>query len=259
MRIALRVEYDGGRYHGWETQRSGATVQAAIEAALAKVADEPVSTVCAGRTDARVHALGQTVHFDTTARRPLHAWVLGGNSNLPGDVAVSWAGSVPDDFHARFSACQRHYRYVILNRAARSAVRAGQATWIHRPLDAAAMHVAAQALVGEHDFSSFRAAGCQAKSAVRELSRIRVRRRRDFVCIDVSANAFLQHMVRNISGSLIQVGEGRREPGDLAVVLASRDRTCAGPTAAPHGLYFLGADYPRRFSLPPVPRQVALW
>ena len=258
-RVALRVEYDGENYHGWETQRNGATVQAALELALSRVADEPISTVCAGRTDAGVHALGQTVHFDTEAFRAPHAWVLGTNGLLPAQIAVTWASAVRDDFHARFSARKRHYRYIVVNRMARSAVRAAQTAWVHRPLDADRMDLAAQSLLGTHDFSAFRAAGCQARSPVRTLSRIRVGRRRDFVWIDVSANAFLQHMVRNIAGTLIEIGQGRRDPETLAAVLASGDRTRAGPTAPARGLYFLGADYPRQFGLPPVPRQVSLW
>ena len=259
MRIALRVEYDGTAYSGWERQRDRPTVQGALESALSRIVNQPVQTVCAGRTDAGVHAFGQIVHFDAPVERPLRAWVLGVNSSLSMDVSVSWADAMPPQFHARFSATARCYRYVILNRPARSAVLHHRVAWVHRPLDAGKMLEAASALVGTHDFSAFRAAGCQANTPVRSLTAINVRRRGALILIDVTANAFLQHMVRNIAGSLMAVGQGKREPGWLEDVLRSRDRTNAGVTAPPSGLYLMGVRYPQEFATPPVPRRLGLW
>lgn len=259
MRLALRVEYRGTRYCGWETQRHDTAVQAVLEEVLSQIADQPVATVCAGRTDARVHAFGQIVHFDTNAERPLRAWTLGCNAKLPPDISVTWADEVAEDFHARFSARERRYRYLIFNSTVRSALRAHQVAWVHRPLALEPMQAAARHLLGRHDFSAFRAAGCQAKNPVRTIRALRVWQRGELIGLDVAANAFLQHMVRNIAGTLMEVGQGKRAADSVAEVLAACDRTLAGPTASPDGLYFLGPVYPRRFGIPSIPRKLALW
>ena len=249
MRIALKLEYDGSAFAGWQRQPGQRTVQQVVEAALSRVADHPVAVTCAGRTDAGVHALGQVVHFDTTARRPDHAWLLGGNSHLPDDVALRAAQPVSDDFHARFSAVRRCYLYRILNRRTRPAVERHMAWWVRNPLDEERMADAAGRLIGEHDFSSFRAAECQAQHAVRTLYRLDVARVGDELRLLVEANAFLHHMVRNLAGVLVAVGSGRREPAWAAAVLAARDRTTAAVTAPPQGLCLLGASYPGRYGL----------
>jgi len=251
MRVALGIEYDGSAFHGWQAQQEGVrTVQTELESALAKVADHPLRVVCAGRTDTGVHALGQVVHFDTRAQRSERNWLLGTNVNLPHDVSVVWARPVAEKFSARFSARSRRYRYFILNRTSRSAVLAGRVTWTHRPLDAARMQEAAKALVGEHDFSSYRALGCQAKSPVRDLYQLQVERRDEFVVLHLHANAFLHHMVRNIAGVLMAIGRGDRDIGWAAEVLRLRDRTLGGVTAPPHGLYFESVEYPPEFGIP---------
>ncbi len=251
MRIALGVEYDGQGFHGWQAQQEGVrTVQVVLEQALSRVANHPLRVVCAGRTDTGVHALGQVVHFDTEAARSERNWLLGSNVNLPPDVAVTWVREVSEDFSARFSAVSRRYRYFILNRTARSAVLAGRVTWVHRPLDAEMMHHAGQVLVGEHDFSSYRALGCQAKSPVRTLHSLTVERHGDFVVLSVHANAFLHHMIRNIAGVLIAIGKGDRPAPWAAEVLALRDRTLGGVTAPPQGLYFEQVEYPPEFGIP---------
>ncbi len=225
-------------------------MQQRLEEAIAVVADESVEVVCAGRTDTGVHASGQVVHFDTTAERSDRGWLLGINSNLPGDVSVTWVLPVNDDFHARFSATARHYRYRILNRLNRSALHRHRAWWVHQPLDDALMHEAAQSLVGEHDFSAFRAAGCQASGPNRNITAIAVSRERDWVTLTVSANAFLQHMVRNITGTLARVGTGEEAVGWIAKVLESRDRKQGGIAAPPHGLTLVGVDYPDELGIP---------
>lgn len=251
MRIALGIEYDGTDFLGWQRLRHGPSVQAAVEGALTFVADHPVEVTCAGRTDAGVHARCQVVHFDTRADRTPRAWVLGTTTRLPHSVAVLWARAVPDDFSARFSARARRYRYAILNRAIRPALDARFLAWERLPLDAAAMHAAAQALVGERDFSAFRAAACEARHARRNVIAASVVREGERVVVEVEANAFLLHMVRNIVGSLLEVGRGAREPAWIAEVLASRDRGCAGATAPPQGLTFIGPRYPPEWGLPP--------
>jgi len=251
MRIAVGVEYDGSGFHGWQVQKhEPATVQAALEAALSRVAAEPVRVVCAGRTDSGVHAVGQVVHFDTTAVRTPRNWILGSNVHLPDSVAVTWAQTVDDAFHARFAAVSRRYRYMILNRPTRSGLLVGRTTWVHHALDAERMHEAGQALVGEHDFSSYRAIGCQAKSPVRTLHSLSVHRHGEFIELAVHANAFLHHMIRNIAGVLIAIGRGDQSPRWAAEVLEHRDRTLGGVTAPPDGLYFERVHYPERFDIP---------
>lgn len=250
MRIAVGLEYDGGAYAGWQSQRAAASIQETVQAALARVAAEPVALVAAGRTDAGVHALGQVAHFDAQALRPMRGWVLGANTHLPPDVSLRWARRVPGHFHARYSAEWRTYRYVVRNAGVRSALAAGRATQIHRPLDHERMQEAGEALVGEHDFSAFRSSECQAHSAVRRLRSVMVSRRGEWLCMEVTANAFLHHMVRNIAGLLIAVGRGDLAPGFAAEVLASRDRTRNAATAPPEGLYLWHVSYPRVFGLP---------
>jgi len=253
-RIALGIEYDGSAYAGWQQQAHARSVQGELERALAGVASHPVSLTAAGRTDAGVHALMQVAHFDTTADRPEHAWSLGGTAASANDVTVLWARAVPAQFHARHSALSRTYRYRILNRPLRPALDRQRVCWVRRPLDAEAMHRAGQCLLGERDFTSFRAAECQSSTPMRRLLDLGVERRGDLVEITVRANAFLHHMVRNIAGSLVLVGGGDRPEAWLAEVLAARDRTRAGPTAPPQGLYFAGVEYPAGFALPCEPR-----
>jgi tRNA pseudouridine38-40 synthase len=243
MRIALGVEYEGSDFCGWQSQASGGAVQDALESALSMVADAPTRAVCAGRTDAGVHAIGQVVHFDTDSVRPDTAWVRGVNTHLPPSVAVRWAKPVSDDFHARFSARGRRYRYLLLNRAERPGLMARRVGWFHRPLDAEAMLAAASLLLGEHDFSAFRAAECQAKSPVKTLRRADVARQGDLLVFDFEASAFLHHMVRNIVGALVYVGKGAHPPAWLGEILAGRDRARAAPTFEACGLYFAGVDY----------------
>ena len=251
-RIAIGVEYNGRHFHGWQRQASPAvaTVQQMLEAALAKVADQPVVVQCAGRTDAGVHALGQVAHFDVAIDRGERAWVLGTNSHLPDSVRVVWARAVAPDFHARYSAITRRYQYWIDNGSIATAVFAGQLTHWPYPLDAQLMHKEAQALLGEQDFSAFRAAACQSNSPMRNVHALAVTRLDQRLCIDITANAFLLHMVRNITGALLEVGAGRREPGWLAGLLAERDRRMAPATARPDGLYLHSVRYPPGFGLP---------
>ena len=256
MRHALGIEYDGGAFSGWQrlTQPGDSggepTLQSALERALSFVADAPVATVCAGRTDAGVHASCQVVHFDSQARRDPRGWILGTTSRLPPALSVRWCVPVAGDFHARFSAVARRYRYSILNRPVRPALQRQYLAWVRAPLDAEAMQRGARHLLGENDFTSFRTVHCQAPHARRELQAIEVRRSGDRVEIDVQANAFLHHMVRNIVGSLLQVGSGEREPEWIADLLAARDRTLAGATAPASGLCFIGPLYPARWNLP---------
>ncbi len=250
-RIAVGIEYDGGAYCGWQQQSHAASVQAALEAALGRVADQRVDLICAGRTDAGVHAHAQVAHFDTAAQRSARAWLLGANTYLPHDISLLWARAVPDHFHARYGALARGYRYLILNRVARSALAAGRALVVHRPLDAAAMQQAAQWLIGEHDFSAFRSSECQARSPVRRLRSLRVMRNGDWIAIDISANAFLHHMARNIVGLLLAVGLGRAPPERARAQLAARVRAEGEATAPAHGLYLWRVQYPSAFGLPP--------
>lgn len=247
MRVALGLEYDGTAYNGWQRQRTGHGVQERLEVALAAVANEPIEAVCAGRTDTGVHASGQVVHFDTTSQRSDRSWLLGANTNLPDDISVQWVAHVSDEFHARYSAIARSYQYRILNRLQRSALHRHRAWWVPVPLDVNAMREAATALVGQHDFSAFRAAGCQASTPVREITSLEIARDGPWITLDVTANAFLQHMVRNITGTLVAVGKGDEAPGWVADVLASRDRTAGGMAAPPHGLTLVSVEYPAGF------------
>ncbi|WP_347989150.1 tRNA pseudouridine(38-40) synthase TruA [Methylomonas sp. AM2-LC] len=248
-RIVLGVEYDGSAFSGWQWQTNKRTVQSELQTALSKIADQEISVICAGRTDAGVHALEQVVHFDTQADRDIKAWVLGVNSALSDDVRVTWAQPAVADFHARYSAIARFYRYVILNRAMKSALFKSQVTWCYQELDADKMHRAAQYLLGEHDFSSFRAQGCQSKSPWRMMHFIDVYRRDEQVIIDICANAFLHHMVRNITGVLMEIGMGRQPENWTQHLLHIKDRAQAGVTAPPHGLHLGAVYYPECYAI----------
>jgi tRNA pseudouridine38-40 synthase len=250
MRIALGLEYDGAPFCGWQHQPSACAVQDHVETALARFADRPVSVTAAGRTDAGVHASAQVVHFDTDARRDDSSWVRGPNTFLDRRIRVLWARPVPEDFHARFSARSRTYRYLLLDDAVAPGILAGKAGWFHRPLDVAAMAAAVSRVTGEHDFSAFRDAQCQAKSPVRTLIRAGVERRGPFVAFTFEANAFLHHMVRNLVGALVYVGAARQAPAWMGELLEARDRTLCAPTFAPDGLYLSGIAYDRAFGLP---------
>ena len=250
MRVALGLSYEGGRYDGWQSQPSGNTVQDQVEQALGRFCDEPIRTLCAGRTDAGVHALMQVVHFDTTAERTENAWVRGPNSFLPPGIAVQWARHMSPQFHCRTHALGRRYAYVLLESPVRPSIDAGRVGWVFRPLDQAAMESAAGQLIGEHDFSSFRAAQCQSHTPIKTLRRIRISRRGAYWRFEFEANAFLHHMVRNLMGCLIQVGQGLRPADSMAQVLAARDRQAAAPTFSPDGLYFLGPIYDAQWGLP---------
>ncbi len=254
MRIALGLSYSGSSYEGWQSQLSGNTVQDQLEKALGKFANLPIRTLCAGRTDAGVHALMQVVHFDTDLQRELPSWVRGTNAFLPRDIAVQWAREVPAQFHCRGSAISRRYAYVLLESPVRPSVETGRVGWVYRPLDGAAMREAATHLIGEHDFSSFRAAQCQAKTPVKTISRIDLSQRAgtgsSYWRFEFEANAFLHHMIRNIMGCLVAIGQGQQQPGWLAEVRDARRRDAAAPTFSPDGLYFLGPVYEDLYGLP---------
>ena len=250
MRYALGLEYDGAGFFGWQRQADSATVQLSVEKALAVVANHPITVICAGRTDTGVHARGQVVHFDSASQRSARQWMLGINSNLPDAVRSVWIREVDDSFHARFGAFSRSYRYSILNRWVRPAIGANYYGWCRRPLDEQLMHKAAQALAGRHDFSAFRSAGCSAQHATREVTAIRVSRQGDFVMIDITANAFLYHMVRNIVGSLIPVGRGDKSVQWFEQVMQGEDRKLAGVTAESQGLCFMSVRYDPKYELP---------
>lgn len=250
MRTALGLEYDGTAYNGWQRQKTGTGIQALVEQAVSHVANEAIEVTCAGRTDTGVHAIGQVLHFDSTAQRSERGWLRGINSHLPADINVHWARPVAADFHARFSALSRHYRYLILNRPARSALYRDRAWWVYQPLEAGLMNDAVRLLVGKHDFSAFRAAGCQASTPVREVSSAKVWRQDDWIIFTITANAFLQHMVRNITGLLMAVGAGERTPEWALEVLQGVDRTKGGIAAPAQGLTLTGIDYPEEFSIP---------
>jgi len=249
-RVAAIVEYDGTDFSGWQSQAHSVSLQDAVQDAVGFVAGHPVVTICAGRTDAGVHATGQVIHFDTVAVRTPRAWVLGVNTKLPPAIALQWAGEVAAGFHARHTAIRRIYRYIILNRSARSALQRTRTAWIHRSLDAGAMHSAAQVLVGEHDFSAFRSIECQSKTPIRKVERIEVQRTGDTVWVEIEANAYLHHMVRNIVGTLLDV---QREPDPkaaMARILAGGERREAGVTAPAAGLYLWRVEYPAVFGIP---------
>lgn len=250
MRYALGIEYNGTHYHGWQRQAQSCSIQGELEKALSMVADEPIETQVAGRTDAGVHALGQVVHFDTNAVRPNKAWVQGVNTHLPDAIRVRWVCEVNDDFHARFSATARRYIYVLDNRKVQSAIWPNQATWFAYNLNETMMHQAAQYLLGEHDFSAFRAAGCQSKTPMRNVMHCDVRRSGDWVWVDIKANAFLHHMVRNILGSLLSVGTAAQTPEWFESIFQGRDRTQAAATASAAGLYLFEVDYSDQWQLP---------
>jgi len=250
MRIALGVEYDGSAYCGWQSQPDGRTVQDTLQLALSQVASEQISVIAAGRTDTGVHALEQVVHFDTHSVRPLTAWVRGVNALLPSGIAVLWAHAVADEFHARFSAQARSYSYYLYCRPVRSAVQHGKVGWFHQQLDIVKMQQAAQYLLGEHDFSAFRASACQAKSPVKNLTMLNIQQQGNIISLDLTANAFLHHMVRNIVGCLVYVGKGKHPPQWMQEVLQSRARSQAAPTFSPDGLYLRSIAYDAKWQLP---------
>lgn len=252
-RIALGVEYDGAAHFGWQRQQQVPSVQGYLEKALSAVANTTIDVQCAGRTDAGVHATGQVVHFDFDGERPDRAWTMGVNTNLPDSIAVRWVKTVSDDFHARFSASHRRYRYIIYNAPLRPAILLGGVTHEYQPLDAALMHEAAQAVIGEQDFTSFRASHCQSKTPFRNVTDVSVYRQGAYVIVDIRANAFVHHMVRNIVGSLIKVGCGEQPVSWIAELLAVKDRTQAAATAKPNGLYLVDVTYPDTFDLPRKP------
>jgi tRNA pseudouridine38-40 synthase len=250
MRLALGISYNGQSYEGWQSQPSGRTVQDRLEAALTQFAAQPISTVCAGRTDAGVHALMQVVHLDTPLQRQEFSWVRGTNRFLPADIAVQWAKPVPDAFHSRASAVARRYAYVLLQSPVRPSIDAGRVGWVFRPLDEGAMRESASLLIGQHDFSSFRAAACQARTPVKTMKRIAITRHGSYWRFEFEADAFLHHMIRNIMGCLLVVGQGQQPPQWISHVLAARDRDAAAPTFSPDGLYFLGPVYGPEWNLP---------
>ena len=250
VRIALGVEYCGTLFRGWQSQINGVTVQDVLEAALAKIAGERIGVLCAGRTDAGVHATHQVAHFETTVSRPDSAWVRGVNSHLPDGVSVRWAQPVSDEFHARFSARGRRYRYLLLNRPQRPGLWQGRVGWCHWPLELAAMQDACGRLLGEHDFSAFRAAECQAKSPIKTLTQASVRQCGALYVFDFEASAFLHHMVRNLVGTLVHIGKGTQAPGWIDELLLMKDRKLAAPTFSPDGLYFRGPIYEPHWGLP---------
>ncbi|MFB3101131.1 MAG: tRNA pseudouridine(38-40) synthase TruA [Gammaproteobacteria bacterium] len=259
MKIALGIEYCGAPYHGWQRQDIPNSVQEHVENALSKIADQEINVICAGRTDTGVHALHQVVHFETDIDRKMYSWVAGGNVNLPNDISILWAKEVDDDFHARFSATARTYKYIIINRQSKPGVNHGLVTWERQPLQAGRMQLAANSLIGEHDFTSFRTVACQANSAVRNVKRLDISRVDDYVMIEIEANAFLHHMVRNIAGVLIDIGCGKADISWVDEVLAIRDRTKSAKTASPDGLYLAMIQYPEKYGIPmPVNSQCAI-
>lgn len=259
MRIALGIEYDGHSFYGWQKQQGLSTVQGTLEAALSIVADEQIELFCAGRTDAGVHALGQVVHFDTMAQRGSRAWIMGTNTYLPKSISVHWAEVVDEQFHARFSALSRCYYYVIYNKPMRPALLASRVTWYYEPLDIKKMQEAANYLLGENDFSSFRAAQCASKTAMRNVQKIVISQQHDFIMIEIQANAFLHHMVRNIVGVLKKIGAGFEKPIWAKHVLEAKDRQSAAETAPADGLYLAKVEYPPIYSLPQPEKRLLFW
>lgn len=248
----MGVEYNGADFQGWQTQAGSKarTVQTTVETAISTVANHPISIYCAGRTDAGVHAVEQVIHFDTNATRSSRSWIMGSNANLPSDINIKWAQKVTDDFHARFRATGRHYRYIILNRPIRSALEYQKALWIHYPLDETTMQTAALDLIGKHDFSSYRAAGCQAKNSIRTVKYLNIKRSNEFIFIEIGADAFLYHMVRNIVGVLITIGRGDKPISWAFDIMNLKNRALGGITAPPQGLYLIKIDYPSYFGIP---------
>jgi len=249
-RIAFGLEYCGTQYFGWQQQAVSPTIQECVERALTKVANQGIKVHCAGRTDTGVHATQQVIHIETDVRRVTHSWLFGANSNLPKDISMLWSKEVPDDFHARFSAIGRTYRYIILNRPTRSGLNNATVTWECRALDEKRMQEAASHLQGEHDFTSYRALACQARNPVRDVRRLEIKRQGDYIILDIEANAFLQHMVRNIAGVLITIGMGKESTTWTKQILDARDRTLGGITAPSEGLYLIGIEYPEKFEIP---------
>ncbi|WP_392564773.1 tRNA pseudouridine(38-40) synthase TruA [Orbus wheelerorum] len=253
MKIALGVEYDGSQYFGWQKQQNVLSIQQKLEEALSRIANQTITIFCAGRTDAGVHATGQVVHFETDCQRPVSAWTMGVNANLPANIAVKWALIIDDSFHARFSAQARRYRYIIYNHPYRHAILSRGISHFHQILDEKKMHLAAQYLLGENDFSAFRAAQCQSLSPWRNVEHVTVSRQGHYIIIDIQANAFVHHMVRNIVGSLLEVGNGNKSEDWIYELLLSKDRKCAGATAKPEGLYLVDVIYPPQFGIPKSP------
>lgn len=250
MKIALGIEYNGHGYHGWQAQQNLVTVQGCLEEALSRIAAERITTICAGRTDAGVHATGQVVHFETCAIRTMRAWLRGTNAYLPPTIAVRWAEVVDDSFHARYSALSRSYRYIIYNYTSRPALSSSRVTWNYDALNIATMQAASHYLIGEFDFSSFRAAECESKSPMRNVTKLTVDRLDDYIIIDIEANAFLHHMVRNIAGALMRIGAGYKEPEWIREVLLAKDRRQAAETAPASGLYLIKVSYPEIYKIP---------
>ncbi len=250
-RIVLGVEYDGTNFSGWQFQPALRTIQDELEKAISKIAGDKIRITCAGRTDAGVHAIGQVIHFDTNADRPESAWILGVKTNLPDDITIAWVKEVSPEFSARFSAVERHYCYLINTSQVNSSINRHRMLWYPKLLDVSAMQEAAQYLLGKHDFSSFRAAGCQSNSPVRSINEILISRQQSVIRIDVKANAFLHHMIRNIVGTLLSIGHLKKSPTWMKEVLAAKDRKAADTTAASNGLYFMHVRYPEEFNLPP--------
>lgn len=249
MKIALGIEYNGSKFHGWQAQNDVMTLQATLESALSKVANEPIKVVCAGRTDAGVHATNQVVHFESQAKRKTDAWILGTNSYLSSSMSVQWAKEIDDSFHARFSALSRRYQYLIYNKPVRSSLFSAFSTWINYPLDEKKMALAAKTLIGEHDFTSFRSADCQSKTPLRHVFAATVSRREDFVILDIVANSFLHHMVRNIMGVLIEIGSNRKDTSWCLELLEAKNRKLASKTAPPQGLYLTGVRYADTYNI----------
>ncbi len=250
MRIALVLEYNGERYHGWQSQPACISIQSELETALSRIACHRVGVIAAGRTDAGVHALYQVIHFETSVRRPLSAWVRGTNALLSDDIAVLWASKVDEEFHARFCAIERRYLYCLLNHPVRPGIYQRKVGWFHKPLDLEKMQQAAGMLLGEHDFSAFRTAECQARNPVRNLTMLKIAQHDHLFIFEFRANGFLHHMVRNIVGSLVYIGQGRHSPAWIEMLLQSHDRTLAAPTFSPHGLYLAGITYDAKWNLP---------
>ena len=251
MRLALGISYNGRAYQGWQSQLSGLTVQDRLEGALGKFTNQArLPTLCAGRTDAGVHGLMQVIHFDTDLVRPTNSWVRGTNAHLPGDIAVQWAREVPDGFHCRASAISRRYAYIVLQSTVRPSLDLGRVGWVYRPLDATAMHDASAHLIGEHDFSSFRASSCQALSPVKTMMKVNITQRGAYWRFEFEANAFLHHMIRNVMGCLVAIGQKKYPPAWIVEVMAARNRTIAAPTFSPDGLYFVGPRYDAHWALP---------